>query len=74
MPAILAPDYSIAEYVTADPECGEDFCDTCGDCLACYGGDPCYGFHDDPEAGHSWVVYAEDVEAFRARHPANPHP
>jgi len=22
----------------AEPECGEDFCDHCGDCLACYGG------------------------------------
>ena len=27
----------IREYV-----CGEDFCDECGDCLACYGSDPCF--------------------------------
>jgi hypothetical protein len=62
MPAILKPDYTTAEYVRAVPICGEDFCDLCGDCLACYSGDPC------PEGGHSWVVYAEDVEAFRASH------
>lgn len=23
-------------------ECGEDFCQACGDCLDCYGGDPCH--------------------------------
>lgn len=23
------------------PECGVDFCQICGDCLACYGGDSC---------------------------------
>jgi len=45
----------------ATPICGEDFCDSCGDCLACYGGDWC------PEGGHTWVVYAEDATAFKAR-------
>ena len=44
--------------VRAEPECGKDFCDSCGDCLRCYGGDPCYGFHGDPEAGHEWILYA----------------
>jgi len=34
------------------PECGEDFCDTCGDCLACYGDDPCY-----PDEYHLWIKY-----------------
>lgn len=34
------------------PECGEAFCDRCGDCLACYG-DVC------PE-GCRWVVYEGD--------------
>jgi hypothetical protein len=29
--------------------CGEDFCDRCGDCLACYGDDPCYDGGD-----HNW--------------------
>ncbi len=32
------------EYIRseeAEPVCGEHFCDTCGDCLACYGVDNC---------------------------------
>lgn len=41
------------------PVCGEDFCDTCGDCLSCYGGDPCYdGLHERDE--HFWVVYLDE--------------
>ncbi len=41
------------------PVCGEDFCDTCGDCLNCYGDDPCY--HGDGfKAKHVWVFYQED--------------
>lgn len=38
------------------PECGEDFCDTCGDCLSCYGSE-C--------TGHAplWILYVdEDAE------------
>ena len=36
-----------------EPEHGEDFCDTCGDCLHCNGSDPCW-----PDGGtHLWVVY-----------------
>lgn len=34
------------------PICGEDFCETCGDCLSCYGGEPCL---DDGQ--HYWVQY-----------------
>lgn len=34
------------------PECGVDFCDECGDCLRCYGGDPCASGH-----GHTWIYY-----------------
>jgi len=37
--------------INATPECGEDFCESCGDCLACHGGDPCYM----REEGHWWV-------------------
>lgn len=40
----------------AMPICGEDFCDRCGDCLSCYGGDPCHSEHDK----HFWVVYEND--------------
>lgn len=36
----------------AEPVCGQDFCDTCGECLACYGADPCYGYGE-----HRWAVY-----------------
>ena len=36
------------------PECGEDFCDSCGDCLSCYGDDDCR------DGGtHFWVEYGD---------------
>lgn len=34
------------------PVCGEDFCDSCGDCLDCYGDDVSY-------CSHSWIEYIE---------------
>lgn len=40
----------------ADPNCGEDFCNNCGDCLACYREDPC----GNPNSTHFWVKYGED--------------
>ena len=40
------------EYV-----CGEDFCDTCGDCLVCYIGDECR------DGGHHWYD-ADDGSSF----------
>lgn len=43
--------------VEAEPECGRDFCDSCGDCLACYGGDPCFG--SSLEGDHAWFVYKD---------------
>lgn len=42
----------------AEPICGEDYCDKCGDCLACYAGDECPVGDDDR---HFWVIY-EDAE------------
>lgn len=30
-----------------EPLCGVDFCEMCGDCLHCYGGDPCHRSEDD---------------------------
>jgi hypothetical protein len=39
------------------PVCGEDFCDKCGDCLACYGSDPCPEGKVDQ---HLWIEYADD--------------
>ena len=35
------------------PVCGVDFCDTCGDCLACCIEDDCI---DARNEGHFWVV------------------
>ncbi len=35
-----------------DPKCGEDFCDSCGDCLHCY---PWY----EGYCLHSWVIYKD---------------
>jgi hypothetical protein len=49
--------------VHADPWCGVDFCDWCGDCLACYGDGSC------PNGAHQWVVYPSDVPAFWRDHP-----
>ena len=45
----------------AEPKCNVDFCDSCGDCLYCYGEDFCPG-----GAGHSWVVYEEAPHDIRS--------
>ena len=37
----------------AGPVCNEDHCDSCGDCLYCYGEDPC------PEGIHTWLYYID---------------
>lgn len=39
----------------AVPVCGEDFCDRCGDCLACYGSDGCC--ENNEWGDHCWVKY-----------------
>jgi hypothetical protein len=62
MPAILNADYTVAEWVVVEPICGDDFCDSCGDCIACYGNDEC------PNGSHYWCVYADEVDEFRANH------
>jgi hypothetical protein len=46
------PDGSFVEE-DREPECG-DYCDSCGDCLYCYGGDSCLR-NEDKE--HKWVKY-----------------
>lgn len=48
---VYAADGTFVREEDAEPECGEDFCDECGDCLHCYGGDSC-----TEEGGHRWVV------------------
>jgi hypothetical protein len=40
------------------PVCGEDFCESCGDCLTCYSGDPCYDGGTTYD-GHSWPARYE---------------
>jgi hypothetical protein len=37
-----------------EPECGEDFCDACGDCLVCFGGVEC---SQNNGGSHDFVVY-----------------
>ena len=39
------------------PICGEDVCDLCGDCIACYIEDRCGG---DNNFSHSWVIYIDN--------------
>lgn len=40
----------------SEPVCGEDFCDLCGDCLACYGDQPY------PDGGaHRWLYYEDQL-------------
>lgn len=42
--------------------CGTDFCNECGDCLACFGGDYC------PSGFHRPVVYEDDLEEYLTEH------
>jgi len=42
------------EYIEAEPVCGRDFCDNCGDCIYCYG-DDCNT--NDYCGGWSWILY-----------------
>lgn len=39
----------------AEPKCGEDFCDSCGDCLSCAIEDKCFASSDGL---HFWVEYS----------------
>jgi hypothetical protein len=39
--------------------CGEAFCDSCGDCIYCYGGEEWC-----PGGSHWWVLYEEDIAAW----------
>lgn len=43
-----------AGLIRALPECG-NYCDSCGDCLACSGNMYCYGTFSDGK--HRWVEY-----------------
>lgn len=46
------------EVVEAEPVCSQDYCDTCGDCLACFGDTSCIiGLEKKRE--HLWIVYED---------------
>ena len=45
----------------AEPECGVDFCDRCGDCLHCYEYGPCYDGTEECDE-HFWVAYESKSE------------
>jgi hypothetical protein len=38
------------------PTCGVDFCEHCGDCLACVGETQCFY---DIDGGHLWIDYED---------------
>ena len=40
--------------------CGEDLCDLCGDCLCCFGGDPCWE-SGEPESHKFWGIPVENL-------------
>ena len=48
------PDGSYRIEERGGPKCGKDFCDSCGDCLNCYFGDPCV---HNKSGKHRWVIY-----------------
>ena len=56
---------TLLREVEAVPSCGEDFCDRCGDCLACYR-NGCYsGGKWTLGVACSWVLYGEEEAAER---------
>lgn len=56
---------AVAVVAKAEPICGRDMCDTCGDCLHCYGDEPCAVAKS---GHHAWYVYASDVEDWKREH------
>jgi hypothetical protein len=43
----------------AEPTCG-DYCDSCGDCLACHA-DVCWS-GGEPSEDHLWMCYEDELE------------
>lgn len=64
--AYIIGEDGLSTTVMADPQCGQDFCDDCGDCLSCYLDDPCYSNDGDE---HNWVVYQDKLSKWREAHP-----
>ena len=42
-----------------EPTCGEDFCESCGDCLSCYGGHECT---ESSDGEHWWVESEQEAQ------------
>ena len=65
---VYGKDNKFIEHRDVEVECGEHFCDSCGDCLHCYGSDPCYGnLDDDGEPGlHFFVIYSDEYAEIEA--------
>ena len=49
---------TLIKTINAEPQCGIDFCDECGDCLHCYGSVDC-SVSEDGE--HFWVKYIDTM-------------
>ena len=47
-------DGSYKSVEAGSPVCGKDFCDSCGDCLACYS--------DYCSDGCRWVIYRSELQ------------
>lgn len=45
-----------------EPRCGHDFCNLCGECLYCFGDEPCYGNTEDTPPMHYYSEFVK-VEA-----------
>lgn len=61
---VIGPKSTQLGTFSARPYCGEDFCDSCGDCLHCYADDYC------PDGSHMWVVYVDhSLQEFLDQHP-----
>jgi hypothetical protein len=60
---IVDRDGKLVRTIDAQPVCGKDFCDGCGDCLYCFVSDDCYRT-GEPQLGHRWVLYT-DMDAER---------
>lgn len=57
MALVEKPDKTYEWMEMGEPECGEDFCDGCGDCLDCQYHGPAEW--DNGQSSH-WVIYLDN--------------
>ena len=62
---INGPDDALLGIVDMEPGCGEVFCDTCGDCCHCYGGEACFDGSGEYDEGrsHRFIKYLDEAES-----------